>query len=222
MSAWNDYEARAAVRGKTKRAATLNRWVHFAERKQPDSLSYHTVLLDGVETNVMIINSDNLNQKYLYSMPGEELPCGGLLLWEDNYWLITELDAANEVYSRAKMLQCNYLLKWIDREHVIHEQWCIVEDGTKLKRITGLRNSLAYWKRYVKRTPLIAGNPLELRHQNGAANSRKRKRFENDADWAISSQASNRGRFNDYPGRGSRRITPKWGTLNRKCGMVKI
>lgn len=28
---------------------------------------------------------------------------------------------------------------------------------------------------------------------------------QNDVDWAISSQAPNRGRFNDYPGYGSRR-----------------
>lgn len=34
----------------------------------------------------------------------------------------------------------------------------------------------------------------------------KRQWFENNKDWAISSQASNRGRFNDYPGSGS---TPK-------------
>lgn len=29
------------------------------------------------------------------------------------------------------MIQCNYLLRWVDSDAVIHEQWCIIEDGTK-------------------------------------------------------------------------------------------
>ena len=174
MSVWDDYAGRYEVHGTTKRSAALIRYRKFSDRHMPDSLSYQAVTLDGTEQNVAIINSDNLNEKYIYSMPGENLVHGGLVLWEENYWLITDLDVANEVYARGKMIQCNYLLKWIDSDHVIHEQWCIVEDGTKLKRMTGMRNSLACWKRHVKTTPLIAGNPLEPGHRNGAANSRRR------------------------------------------------
>lgn len=131
MSSWDDYASRFNVHGQTKRQASLIRYRKFSDRHMPDSLSYHTVEMEGDETQVAIINSDNLNEKYIYSMPGGELALGGLVYWEENYWLITELDAANEVYARGKMLQCNYLLKWVDNDDVIHEQWCIVEDGTK-------------------------------------------------------------------------------------------
>nr|DAZ50004.1 MAG TPA: hypothetical protein [Caudoviricetes sp.] len=42
-------------------------------------------------------------------------------------------------------------------------------------------------------------------------------------DWAISSQASNRGRFNDYPGDGSRGKRLEMGNPKpHLCGMVKI
>ena len=57
--------------------------------------------------------------------------CGSLVEWADNHWLITEKDANNELRTRVKLLQCNFLLKWIDEDHIIHEQWCVIEDGTK-------------------------------------------------------------------------------------------
>lgn len=131
MSAWDLYQARIEQCGSTRRNASKHRFYDYVDRKLPDNLSFQIADVAGVERSVAIINSDNLNQKYIYSMPGEDLPHGGLVHWMDNYWLITDKDVANEIYSRAVMLQCNYLLKWIDAEHVIHEQWCIVEDGTK-------------------------------------------------------------------------------------------
>ena len=161
MDIWDSYQKRANVRGATKRETVLNREVRMLNQKLPDSLSFHKATIDGVEQNVSIINSDNLNEKSIISLPGEELVCGGLVHWMDNYWLITEKDANTTVYTKCKMLQCNHLLKWVSEDGVIHEQWCIIEDGTKLKH-TVVCNSLAYWKRYVKTTPLIAGNPLEL------------------------------------------------------------
>ena len=133
----------------------------FINRHIGDNLSYHSVTIDDTDRDVVIIASDNLNEKTILSLPGEDLLHGGLVHWMDNYWLITERDADTTLYTRAKMIQCNHLLKWVSDDDVIHEQWCIIEDGTKLKRIM-IRNSLAHWKRYVITIPLTAGNPLEL------------------------------------------------------------
>lgn len=131
MDIWDSYQKRANVRGTTKRETVLNREVRMLNQKLPDSLSFHEATIDGVEQNVSIINSDNLNEKSIISLPGEELACGGLVHWMDNYWLITEKDANTTVYTKCKMLQCNHLLKWVSEDGVIHEQWCIIEDGTK-------------------------------------------------------------------------------------------
>jgi hypothetical protein len=49
----------------------------------------------------------------------------------DNYWLVTERDVNMTVYTRAKMVQCNHLLRWVSEDDKICEQWCIIEDGTK-------------------------------------------------------------------------------------------
>lgn len=64
-------------------------------------------------------------------MPDEDLPHGGLVEWMNNRWLIIEKDANNEVYTRCKMRQCNYLLRWVNPSGMIVERWCIIEDGTK-------------------------------------------------------------------------------------------
>ena len=78
-----------------------------------------------------VINSDNLNLKALCTMPGEDLPHGGLVEWMGNHWLITEKDANNELYTKGTMKQCNYLLRWIAEDDTVVERWCVIEDGTK-------------------------------------------------------------------------------------------
>ena len=179
MTAWSNYESRAAVHGTTKRKTALRREIHDLNKRLPDSLSYHSVEIFDCyhgyniddrmiqskwmsEQNVAIINSDNLNEKYIFSLPGEDIQDGSLVHWMDNYWLVTERDANTTVYTRAKLLQCNFLLKWVsgDSKEIIR-QWCVVEDGTKLSVCNRTRHSLAYGKLYVKTTPLIAGNSLE-------------------------------------------------------------
>lgn len=138
MSVWDTYAARTQVMGKTTREITFNKEVYRLNRLLPKSLSYHLAIVDGVERNVAIINSDNLNEKLMFSMPLEDFDCGGLVEWMDNHWLITEKDANNELYTKVKLLQCNHVLRWVDENDIVREQWCVVEDGTKL-RILGFR-----------------------------------------------------------------------------------
>lgn len=173
MSAWDLYAKRLEVRGATKREELYKREVRNLRTKLPESLSYKTLEVYEQDStynisthiskqqNIAVIDSDNLDEKYLYSMPEEDIENGSVIHWQDCYWIVTERDANTDVYTRAKMTQCNFLLRWIDHGQII-EQWCLIEDGTKLKRTRYVRDSLAYWKRYVKTTPLIAGNPLEL------------------------------------------------------------
>lgn len=131
MSVWDLYSNRISAHGTSKRDAALNRESMMLHRKLKDSLSYHDAVIDGVNRTVAIINSDNLEEKTMISLPGEDFDCGGLVEWADNHWLITEKDANNELYTRVKLLQCNFILKWIDEKSIIHEQWCVIEDGTK-------------------------------------------------------------------------------------------
>lgn len=131
MGVWDLYEQRVAAQGSTRRDTILKRESDFLRRKMKGSLSYHEAVVDGVNREVSIIDSDNLNEKMMFSMPGEDFDCGGMVDWADNHWIITEKDANNELRAKVKILQCNYLLKWVDETGTIHEQWCVIEDGTK-------------------------------------------------------------------------------------------
>lgn len=131
MGAWDTYKNRVDAKGGSKRGAALEREIRTINNKLADNFSYQTVKIDDIPQDVAIINSDNLNEKTIISLPGEDIRHGALVEWMDNYWLVTERDANITIHARAKMVQCNHLLKWVSDDKEIHEQWCIIEDGTK-------------------------------------------------------------------------------------------
>ena len=147
MGVWNTYRNRLSVHGDTKRNASYIREVRNITNKLPDNLSYQPVeiypadycyniesessMAHRITQNVAILNSDNLNEKTMCSLPGEDIAIGSLICWMDNHWLVAERDVNTTLYTKVKLLQCNHLLKWITSEHEIIEQWCVVEDGTK-------------------------------------------------------------------------------------------
>ena len=145
MDAWDLYGARIRQDGLTKRDTTFRREMAALHTKLPDSLSYHCVAIDGMRQDVAIINSDNLNEKTMFSLVknnASRVRGGELVDWMQNYWLVVECDANHELYTRSKIKQCNYLLRWVDTDGVLHEQWCVVEDGTKLRMLVSAQRNL--------------------------------------------------------------------------------
>ena len=169
MDTWETYAMRLGDLGGTARNISLIQEQNMLTHMIKDSLSYHHVMIDDVPRNVAIINSDNLNEKMIYSLPGEELVCGNLVYWMNNYWLLTELDANTEVYTRGKLLECNHLLKWVSTDGVIHQQWSVVEDGTKLRKIVSAQRNLR-----VKRPIELLESPKA--ETSGNANAAKAER----------------------------------------------
>lgn len=104
---------------------------NWLSKKLPSSLSYYDLLVDGEARRCAVLSTQNTNERRICTMPGETLTCGSYVEWMDNVWLIVQLDAPYEVYQGALMIQCNYLLKWINDEGQIVERWSIVNDGTK-------------------------------------------------------------------------------------------
>lgn len=129
--AWDLYEARLSAKGNTLRDTRLQRERDYISRKLPSSLSYHTAIISGVERQLAIIDSDNLNTKTILSLPGEDIQGGSLIAWNGYNWLVIQRDPHNEVCTKAVMMQCNYLLRWIAADESIVERWCIISDGTK-------------------------------------------------------------------------------------------
>lgn len=131
MDPWGIYQARMNAKGSDRRAAAEHRATAFLTTKLPSSLSYKALIVDGGERSMVIIDSDDLDIKTVYSMPGEDLPHGGLVYWKDNHWLITERDANDDLYAKGIMKRCSYLLRWVAKDNTVVERWCVVEDGTK-------------------------------------------------------------------------------------------
>lgn len=131
MSGWASYESRMRSVGFTRRQSMIERSKDTLLRKAMDSPACHLVTINGMEQYVTITHKQELDTKRICALPGERLPHGGLVSFADNMWMITELDADNEVYERGLMQQCNYQLKWISKDGQLREKWCIVEDGTK-------------------------------------------------------------------------------------------
>ena len=131
VDVWSVYQERLDAHGSSIREASKKRETRFLNSKTARSLSYFTANIDGAEQQVSILSSDNLNEKTIISMPGESISCGAIVEWSGSHWIVTDKDAATELYTKCKMMQCNHLLRWIDRDAVIHEQWCIIDDGTK-------------------------------------------------------------------------------------------
>lgn len=139
MSIWDMYQSRLEAKGSNMREVRLNREREYISRKISNSLSFHHVLLNGEEFDLSIVNTENPTVKTICSMPGESFDSGSLVEWMDSYWLVTEIDFNNEVYTKAAMVQCNHVLRWIASDESIVERWCVVVDGTRY--LTGETNS---------------------------------------------------------------------------------
>ena len=131
MNCWDAYRARSAIHGATERDRAKLDLTRRLRNQIPSTLSYHVLIVDGHEQNAVVLNSDNLNQKTICTLPGEDIRHGACIDWVDHKWLVTERDANTEIYTKAIMLQCNYLLRWVNKGGEIIERWCIVEDGTR-------------------------------------------------------------------------------------------
>ncbi len=131
---WRKYTSRLEAAGSSQRDAMLHREKAYVTRKLRNSLSYHSAVIDGDSRQVAIMNTDNLDTKTIIALPGEDIRHGSVVEWMGEHWLVIERDYNTDVYTKAKMRQCNYLLKWVDvgdSGPEIIERWCIIEDGTK-------------------------------------------------------------------------------------------
>lgn len=131
MDVWSDYKALHNQKGLDRRTRALNREKSYLNRKVPNSLSYKTVLVNGVSTDLAIISTTKMYQKKVCSMPEKTLVHGGLVDYANSKWIITSIDQESELYQKGLMEECNHILKWLNSDGDIIEKWCIVEDGTK-------------------------------------------------------------------------------------------
>lgn len=130
MSVWEAYIERISQAG-TMRDALVEQARSSIAQMSYDSPSCRHVKIDNVWQYALITHRQEMNEKRICSIPGEHLRHGGVVDFARSKWLITEVDADDEIYDRGIMVRCNYLVRWIGSDGQLKEKWCIIEDGTK-------------------------------------------------------------------------------------------
>lgn len=125
------YTARINLHGTTQRERMVNRTKANLQNKVVDSLSYKTIKLNGIKTQLVINEGTQPYYKEFESMPGQEINIGDYIEWANSWWLVTTCDYDDELYRNGKLQQCNYLLKWQNELGEIIERQAVVLSASK-------------------------------------------------------------------------------------------
>lgn len=125
------YTARINLHGTTQRERMVNRTKANLQNKVVDSLSYKTIKLNGVETQLIINEGTQPYYKEFESIPGQEINIGDYIEWANSWWLVTTCDYDDELYRNGKLQQCNYLLKWQNELGEIIERHAVILSASK-------------------------------------------------------------------------------------------
>lgn len=127
MNPWDTYFSRINTLGATKRDELVKKERYRLENMGLHSLSLKSVRVDGLDMNIMVTSSNSYDEKKIHTLPGETISQGGIVLWNNENWIITQVDPDNDLYYRGTMRRCNYLLRWVSDTLDIIEQWCVID-----------------------------------------------------------------------------------------------
>lgn len=131
MASFDAYVARVNQRGDTERERTLYYQKRYLKNLAVNSLSCKSCLVNGVNQSLVIDDGTLPYYKDVKSLPDEYFDAGDYVEWADAMWLIVSCDWDKEVYTYGKMQQCNYLLKWQNKDAKIIERWAVVLSASK-------------------------------------------------------------------------------------------
>lgn len=131
MGHWETYNNRISINGSTTRERRVNEFKEKIVRKVVDSHSYKNILLNGIETQLVINEGTQPYYKEFESMPGQEINIGDYIEWANSWWLVTTCDYDDELYRNGKLHQCNYLLKWQNELGEVIERHAVILSASK-------------------------------------------------------------------------------------------
>ena len=125
---WSLYDASLTVDGKTRRERVITQTQRIINRRTPNSPAYKTVLIDGVEQNVVITSSTEQYHKKINALPEDHIYAGSIVEWNGRHFIITATDVEDEIYQRGEMYQCNVYMKWQNENGEIIGRYGYSED----------------------------------------------------------------------------------------------
>jgi hypothetical protein len=98
-----------------------------------DSPSYESVKIDNVYYDVHIVDENainkNPNEKRILSRPSESFHIGDYVAWNNDTWLIKNMDADKKVQCKGIIEKCNNVLKNYDSNGVLHIVPCVISSS---------------------------------------------------------------------------------------------
>lgn len=125
------YYERLTARGKTRRERQLSWLRHDIASEVSDLLSYHSVQLNGKKVDMVIESTENATIKKFVIPTEVEVGYGDYVIWNKQYWIVTERDYDDEIYIKGKITQCNYYLQWQNEDGDIIGRWCYIGQVTR-------------------------------------------------------------------------------------------
>lgn len=125
---WDLYDASLTVEGKTRRDRAIYQTQRIIDKRTQNSPARKTVLIDGVEQDVVITSSTEFIHKKINALPNEKIYAGSIVEWDGYHFIITATDVECEVYQRGEMYQCNVYMKWQNEKGEIIGRYGYSED----------------------------------------------------------------------------------------------
>lgn len=125
---WSAYKARLTTHGATERQRVIERTKEQIRRQVPYNPACREVLVDKIPQTLFITRGTVLKIKNFNTLPGETVPLGAVVYWDDRHWLVTESIQDDEMTCRGVLEQCNRELIWQNPEtREIISRWCTIE-----------------------------------------------------------------------------------------------
>lgn len=78
-----------------------------------DTVDFHSVTVNGISQDLLIVHmTSEKYKKSIKSRPDETFNLGDVITWNGLNWIIIEVDADSQIYTKGVMIQCNYTLKF--------------------------------------------------------------------------------------------------------------
>lgn len=125
------FNSKVANDGHRNRERAKKNLIREINNKSVNTLSYQDVLINDVARNLTIDSGTMANKKNISSKCGESFNVGDIVQWCDTKWMIMKADVNDEIYVRGQMQECNYRLRFQNKDKEIVEYDCIIESASQ-------------------------------------------------------------------------------------------
>ncbi|MEK5036302.1 hypothetical protein MKY96_33155 [Paenibacillus sp. FSL R7-0302] len=121
MSFTDHYRRKLSRDGNGDADAVFNHTMQIADRKFMNSPNARKVKINGIETDVRVLDGDTSQEKNLLLRPNTTADIGSLIELKDSeYWLAFDI-LGEEISPKLSIQSCNDYLRWIDANGLLHE-----------------------------------------------------------------------------------------------------